>query len=284
MPTGFSKPGAVCKLQKALYGLKESALAWYLTFREALEKMSMKAAKHDECLFMSTNPQEPLYVTTHVDDIEIYGPEAEAFKQRIRQKFSAKEHNLDHHLGLDIQHDREKRTIHVSQASYTASIIKDFGHLATDSNVPTSHHIQGDIPEAEPTSTEVHLYQQIVGKLMYLACQTRPDIHFAVISASRHATKPSPDAWRVIHEILGYIKRTPRHGITIQGRDGDEIQLQQYADASFATGANGRSISGRIMLLEGTSIAWQSKQQTMVARIYRSIRSNVAGNTSPEPT
>lgn len=263
-PTGFRKPGIVCKLQKALYGLKESALAWYITLREALEELGLKAAQHDECLFMSTNPQEPLYVTTHVDDIKVCGPKAKAFKELIQQRFPAKPHNLERYLGLDIKRDRAQHTIHVSQASYTASIIKDFGHLATHSNVPLSCPIQEDT-QYTPTPTEIQLYQQIIGKLMYLACQTRPDIHFAVIHASRHATKLSPDAWRAIHEILGYISRTPTHGITIQGKNSNEIQLQQYSDASFATGTNGRSISGRITLLNGTPIAWQSKQQTMVA-------------------
>ncbi len=265
MPTGFSKPGMVCKLQKALYGLKEAALAWYITLRDALEELGLKASQHDECLFMNANPKEPLYVTVHVDDIKVCGPNAKAFKQQIQQKFPVKQHNLEHYLGLDIKRDRAQRTIHVSQASYTASIIKDFGHLAADSNVPLSRRIQDDNSKREPTPTEVHLYQQIVGKLMHLACKTRPDLFLAVVSASRHNLKPSPDAWRAIHEILGYISRTPTHGITIQGKDDDEIQLRQYSDASFATGTNGRSISGRITLLNGTPITWQSKQQTMVA-------------------
>ena len=263
MPTGFTKPGTVCKLQKSIYGLKEAALAWYLTLRDALEELGLKVAQHDECLFMSTNPQEPLYVTTHVDDIKICGPGAKTFKELLHKKFPAKPHNLEHYLGLDIKRDRAQRTIHLSQASYTASILKEFGHLAAQSNVPISRPIK-DNPDANPTPEEVKLYQQIVGKLMYLACQSRPEIHFAVIHTSRHTNRPLPDAWRAIHEILGFIDRTPTHGIKIRGTD-DEIQLHQYGDASFATGTKGRSISGRITLLNGTPITWQSKQQTMVA-------------------
>jgi hypothetical protein len=53
------------------------------------------------------------------------------------------------------------------------------------------------------------------------------------------------------------------HGITIKGRNGD-IQLQQYSDASSATGSNGRSIRGGITLLDNTPLVWQSKQQTQV--------------------
>ncbi len=63
-------------------------------------------------------------------------------------------------------------------------------------------------------------------------------MHFTVIHIARYTTKPPPDAWRAIQEILGYISCTLTYGITIKGTD-DEIQLQQYSDASFATGAKG---------------------------------------------
>ena len=105
-----------------------------------------------------------------------------------------------------------------------ASIIKEFGHLAVDSNVPLSSCIKDDL-DAKPTPEEVHLYQQITGKLMHLTCQSRPDVHFAVIHIARYSTKPPPNAWRVIQEILGYISCTLTYGITIKGTD-DEIQLQ----------------------------------------------------------
>ena len=200
------------------------------------------------------NPQEPLYVTSHVNDIKICRPGAKAFKELLHQKFPAKPHNLEHYLGLDIKRNRAQCTIHLSQTSYIVSIIKEFSHLTVNSNVPISSYIKDD-PDTKPTPEEVHLYQQITGKLMHLTCQSRPDMHFAVIHIARYTTKPPPDAWRVIREILGYISCILTYGITIKGTD-DEIQLQQYSDASFATGAKGRSISGRITLLNGIPIIW----------------------------
>ena len=172
---------------------------------------------------MSSDPQKPLYVTVHVDNIKICRPGAKAFKELIHQKFPAKPHGLKHYLGLDIKRDRAQHTIHLSQASYTALIIKEFSHLAIKSNVPLLSLIK-DTTDAKPTPEEVQKYQQIVGKLMYLACKSRPDIHFTVIYTSRYITKPPPDAWRVIREILRYIDYILTYGIKIQGTD-NEIQL-----------------------------------------------------------
>jgi hypothetical protein len=51
----------------------------------------------------------------------------------------------------------------------------------------------------------------------------------------------------------------------LKGSESDVFHLQRYTDASFATGNNGKSISGRITLLNGAPIIWQSRQQTSVA-------------------
>ena len=44
MLTGYLKPGKVCKLQKALYRLKEAVLTWYLTLRDALKELGLEVA------------------------------------------------------------------------------------------------------------------------------------------------------------------------------------------------------------------------------------------------
>jgi len=207
MPTGFSEQGTVCKLQKSLYGLKEAAFIWHLMLRDGLEYLGLKVAQHDECLFMS--PDGSVYITAHVDDITAYGPKAKHYKQQIQQKFPVKEHNLAHYLGLEIKRDRATRTISIAQPTYTAQIIEEFGLLAQNSNLPISRHIKG-IPGEEisqPSQAETHLFQRIVGKFMHLACQTRPDLQFAVSHASYYTTKPTSDAWRAIHEALATWQR-----------------------------------------------------------------------------
>ncbi len=172
---------------------------------------------------MSSDPQKPLYVTVHVDNIKICRPGAKAFKELIHQKFPAKPHSLEHYLSLDIKCNRAQRIIHLSQALYTASIIKEFSHLTIKSNVLFSSLIK-DTTDVKPTPEEVQKYQQIIRKLIYLACKSRPDIYFTVIHTSRYITKPPPDAWRVIREILRYIDYILTYGIKIQGTD-NEIQL-----------------------------------------------------------
>ena len=58
-PKGFEKRGdqgevLVCKLRKAIYGLKQAGLAWYDHLSKLLTKMKFRKSVHDPCLSSTT--------------------------------------------------------------------------------------------------------------------------------------------------------------------------------------------------------------------------------------
>lgn len=259
-PPGFGKPGHVCKLNKSLYGLRTAAITWYLDLRDKLEKMGFKASQHDECLFIRQSTRT--YITVHVDDLGIYNDQNDEVISQLSQYFKLNATNQERYLGMEIT---RADGIRVSQAAYTQSILDEFDSLVRPSNTPISMRATYN-HTSKATPTEVTQFQRVIGKLIYLACNTRPDIMYAVIHASSFAQNPSPSAWEVVRDTLGYLSRTTQYGITLKGGTPDElIQLTQYSDASFATGKDSRSISGRITTLNGSPISWQSHQQTSVA-------------------
>ena len=54
-PEGREKPGYVMYLQKALYGLKNSAKAWFDTFSTYLKSLGYEQSHYDECLYELKN-------------------------------------------------------------------------------------------------------------------------------------------------------------------------------------------------------------------------------------
>ena len=53
-PPGFvtqGEIGRVCRLQKSLYGLKQSLRAWFGKFSEVIEKFGMQKRKSDDSVF-----------------------------------------------------------------------------------------------------------------------------------------------------------------------------------------------------------------------------------------
>ena len=56
------------------------------------------------------------------------------------------------------------------------------------------------------TPADMIAYQQLVGKLIYSACRTRPDIAFVVGQLSRHNSDPQMDHMRIAKQTLRYLK------------------------------------------------------------------------------
>ncbi len=273
-PTGFKDGSkAVCKLIKCLNGLKTGPLAWYNQLLSTMLDLGFKVAIHDECLFIHQTRQ--LYVTSHIDDLRVYGAKAdiEWFRAQIGAKFAIKQCDTGAYLGMKIDRFPDRFELH--QQPYIEDILQRFSayvKLGRISSPMKASNAKADInafgvasSTAEPPpNVDTQKYQQIVGKIMYLACQTRPDIQCALAAISRYNTAPNEDAWANLRHLLGYISTTKAYRLVLQPQK-QLLKLQCSTDASYATGAKARSISGRIIHLNNAPIAWQTRQQTITA-------------------
>jgi hypothetical protein len=106
----------------------------------------------------------------------------------------------------------------------------------------------------------------MIGSLLYLAVQFRPDILFAVIKLSQFCVNLSDTHLAAVKRIFRYLRSFPGLGITYSRDAGD--QLIGYTDANWAgnnVAKNGRrSTSAYIFTLAGGSISWSSKRQHTV--------------------
>ena len=69
---GYVKPGEkhlVCKLEKSLYGLKQSSRCWNKAFRECIDKIGFIQALADPCVFIRKDALAIIRV--HIDDLMI---------------------------------------------------------------------------------------------------------------------------------------------------------------------------------------------------------------------
>jgi len=65
----------ICKLRKALYGLRQSAIAWYKKLAEILTHAGFTVATYDAALFTKKIGNEIHLVDTHSDDLISVGPD-----------------------------------------------------------------------------------------------------------------------------------------------------------------------------------------------------------------
>jgi len=115
-------------------------------------------------------------------------------------------------------------------------------------------------------------YASVVGMLLYLSTNTRPDISFAVSQVARYTADPKQSHATAVKTIVRYLKGTIDNGMII--RPTGTLDLEAYVDADFAGlykrepdhNPNAvRSRTGYIITLGGAPLLWKSQLQTEIS-------------------
>ncbi|KAJ0908501.1 putative RNA-directed DNA polymerase [Helianthus annuus] len=188
-PPGFvdpSYPTHVCKLNKAIYGLRQASRAWYNELKHHLLSVHFKPSISDPSLFINTVTSSPIFILVYVDDIIITGANPSlinSFIQTLATRFSLKDlGDLSYFLGIEvIPHNHY---LFLSQSKYILDILTkaNMSNCKSSptpmSSSPTINVLDGD-PLPSPTENRA-----FVGALQYLSL-TRPDISFTVNKLSQ---------------------------------------------------------------------------------------------------
>jgi hypothetical protein len=81
-----------------------------------------------------------------------------------------------------------------------------------------------------PVDSEVN-YAELVGSLLYLTTNTRPDVAYAVGVLSRFMSKPMDKHWTAAKRVLRYLAGTHTLGLFYSK---DQRGVSAYSDADFA--------------------------------------------------
>jgi len=107
LPPGFkvSQLGAVCKLQKSLYG-RQAPRCWFAKLSSALTRYGFQQSQKDHSLFTLNKNDIQLVVLVYVDDLVIAGNDGTAiqcFKDYLNQCFHMKDlGRLKYFLGVEV--------------------------------------------------------------------------------------------------------------------------------------------------------------------------------------
>ena len=113
-------------------------------------------------------------------------------------------------------------------------------------------------------------FREIVGSLMWIANQTRPDISSAVRAIARFSHNPKEVHVKAARKVLEYLSATAHLGLTFRkesklGEVQLEYDLETYVDADYAHKAEDRrSVSGVAVCCGGTLVSWFSRTQKCV--------------------
>ena len=137
-------------------------------------------------------------------------------------------------------------------------------------DTPASSTIDSEI--GQPIAhDDTSRYRQIVGSIMYLMTQTRPDLAFAAGRIARGMANPTTKDMEAAERLMGHIWRTRTEGITYRKQhptSSSGIKLNAFVDAEFAGDhLDRRSTTGSCHRLDTCAIfAWRSGKQKLTSR------------------
>ena len=95
----------VCRLRKALYGLKRAPRAWYSKIDSYLQQLGFEKSEGDSNLYYLVDGEDLIILVLYVDDLFIIGAERliERCKLGLALEFEMKDIGLMHYLlGIEV--------------------------------------------------------------------------------------------------------------------------------------------------------------------------------------
>lgn len=129
----------------------------------------------------------------------------------------------------------------IDQSAFIRDLVIDKGLTNCNANVilmKAGSVIEMLDPE-DYNKIDLHKYQCLIGKLMYLVCKIRPNIAFAVGQLSKYNIDPRKGHLRAAKKIVKYLKATMQMRL-IYGRESSSPKdpllfgMKGFADSNFA--------------------------------------------------
>jgi hypothetical protein len=233
-PPGYvdqSRPNYVCKLDKALYDLKQAPRAWYSRFSAKLIHLGFKASKADTSLFIYNKHIVTMYLLVYVDDIIVTSSSTAAVDALLRDlgaEFVLKDlGDLQYFLGIQVI--KQSDGLLLCQEKYATDLLKKVGMqhckpVATPLSISEKLSLEGGTRLGEKDGAH---YQSIVGALQYLTL-TRSDLSFSVNKVCQFFHMLTTVHWMDVKRILRYLRGTLKLGITFT--PDKSTQISAFSD------------------------------------------------------
>jgi len=228
-----SDSNKVCKLRKAIYGLRHAPSCWFSKLTNALKKYGFKHSYADYSLFVYCKRVMELRVLIYVDDLLVCGNDEKLvtkFKDYLSRCFHMKDlGKLKYFLGIEVGRGEEEFVL--SQRKYALDLVADAGLLGSkpvETPMEQRHRLSLD---SSPFLKDAEKYRRLVGRLIYLSI-IRPDISYSLHILSQFMKSPRELQWEAALRVVRYLKGTAGQGIVLSSKS--DLRVSIYCDADWS--------------------------------------------------
>lgn len=258
------------RLRRNLYGCRQAARNWFAYLTKDLIAHGFKQSAHKPCLYL----RQDCIMIVYTDDCLIFAKENTTIDTLIRSLNESylleDQGSVSDYLGIRITKDPTTKQITMTQPGLIDSILQDLNlipgsHTKDTPAMGILHPDRNGHPRQDTWN-----YQSVIGKLNYLAQNTRPDLSFAVHQCTRYSNHPTALHEFAVKRIGHYLLLTRDKGLILT----PSHNFRLYVDADFA-GLWHRdyaelrdcalSRTGFIITYCGCPIHWASKLRNEIA-------------------
>ena len=223
----------------------------------------------DNCLYTYFENEQSIFIIVWVDDLIICTSDIglmNSIKQKLNDNFKMKDlGQVSHFLGIEF--DVSKDCIKMHQNKYAKMILEKYGMTnCKPKKTPCPLGINKELGNSSPPLSHNTLYRGIIGSLIYLMTNTRPDICYIVSFLSQFMVNPTFAHLQLAKHVLRYIKGTLSKGLTfVKSTNGSSIW--GCCDSDWGGSLDRHSISGYCYMLNdtGPAVSWKCSKQRIIA-------------------
>ena len=276
-PEGFPQgdDNTVLRLKKSLYGVKQAPRLWHSKLDSILSQLGFTKVESDNSLWIYSKDSVRIILPVFVDDMTLVSKDKAAIDSTIddlEKHFKLRRLGaIEFLLGVKVDRDRQKRTLHLSQRQYIMDMLKRYGF---DSCTPVSTPInpgtclsQTQCPTSAEEIEEMQTvpYISAVCSLLYLAIATRPDIAYTVGVLARFNTNPGRIHWAAVKHLFRYLKGTMDMRLSFSPDPNASELFVGYSDADHGGDKDtGYSTGSYVIKMGNGTVSWRSKLQDVV--------------------
>jgi hypothetical protein len=269
---GTIDPGTeelVSEILKAINGVRQGPRLWYRDLSKNLtdKNVGLMVSGADPCLFYKHFRDNLIIFYLYVDDFRWFyhdneETEAEVLRMLSHIKYDIRDTTDNREfLGLNIY--KKGDSMLIAQSVFAQEIVSEHFVMPSPpcrfftpmrSDLGSDFDVLRDLTVDEASVMTDKPYRTVVGKLMFLACGSRPDISFPVGRLAWFGSKPRPCHWDALQYLLGYVRESRDLKLKFSP-DSSSLNLKCFSDSDLGgCQATGRSITGFCNILSNACI------------------------------
>ena len=259
----------VVALDKALYGLVESAALWNKNLTNTLVKYGFQQNRYDPCVFNMNIRGVQCTVAIHVDDLLITSIDKLALEevanhlQSVYKDIRRVDGPRVGYLGMMMDLTGKGKAL-ITMDGFTNDVL-DNSSIDGLANTPATDYLFVTREDAGTVTEDqrVH-FHTMVAKMLYLAKRVRPECLPTVAFLATRVTKCDQDDLGKLRRLVRYVRFTKDRGVCLCPTS---MEVSTQIDAAYGVHVDGKSHTGSsVSIGDGATVHSKSSKQKNVTK------------------